>query len=185
MSKNTQNRPQKGIEQSGLCPGGAWLGSSRGHPQFWDDALPFWSLAAGPSRAPFPCSFKQQNLEQRQADVEYELRCLLNKPGKAAPRLLLPPLLPLGLHLWDPRSSELLQPCNCLSFLGVWLGREGLDRGGPGEGAGADAGAGDHHRAEERHRQLPGRGPAEVRSEAGWGRGEEWVFLTQPHKIPL
>lgn len=24
---------------------------------------------------------KQQNLEERQADVEYELRCLLNKPG--------------------------------------------------------------------------------------------------------
>ncbi|XP_074797648.1 MICAL-like protein 1 isoform X2 [Natator depressus] len=26
--------------------------------------------------------YKQQNLEQRQADVEYELRCLLNKPAK-------------------------------------------------------------------------------------------------------
>uniref|UniRef100_G1PPR4 BMERB domain-containing protein n=1 Tax=Myotis lucifugus TaxID=59463 RepID=G1PPR4_MYOLU len=26
--------------------------------------------------------FKQQNLEQRQADVEYEVRCLLNKPEK-------------------------------------------------------------------------------------------------------
>lgn len=26
--------------------------------------------------------FKQQNLEQHQADVEYELRCLLNKPEK-------------------------------------------------------------------------------------------------------
>lgn len=33
--------------------------------------------------SPFLCSFKQQNLEQRQSDVEYELRCLLNKPGKA------------------------------------------------------------------------------------------------------
>lgn len=40
---------------------------------------------------------------------------------------------------------EILQPCNCLSFLGVWLGREGLDRRGPREGEGADAGAGDHH----------------------------------------
>ncbi|MEE6526385.1 hypothetical protein FKM82_027017, partial [Ascaphus truei] len=27
-------------------------------------------------------SSKQQSLEQRQADVEYELRCLLNKPEK-------------------------------------------------------------------------------------------------------
>lgn len=27
------------------------------------------------------CRAKQQNLEERQADVEYELRCLLNKPG--------------------------------------------------------------------------------------------------------
>lgn len=27
------------------------------------------------------CRTKQQDLEQRQADVEYELRCLLNKPG--------------------------------------------------------------------------------------------------------
>lgn len=25
---------------------------------------------------------KQQNLEEKQADVEYELRCLLNKPGE-------------------------------------------------------------------------------------------------------
>lgn len=31
-----------------------------------------------------PFSVKQQNLEQRQADVEYELRCLLNKPGEPA-----------------------------------------------------------------------------------------------------
>ncbi|MEJ1271524.1 eukaryotic translation initiation factor 3 subunit L [Cricetulus griseus] len=29
-----------------------------------------------------PFSVKQQNLEQRQADVEFELRCLLNKPEK-------------------------------------------------------------------------------------------------------
>lgn len=28
------------------------------------------------------CRAKQQNLEERQADVEYELRCLLNKPEK-------------------------------------------------------------------------------------------------------
>lgn len=85
---------------------GARLGSSRGRPQFWDDALLFWSPAAGPSRAPFPCSFKQQNLEQRQADVEYELRCLLNKPGKAAPRLSLPPLLPWGFTSGIPSPSS-------------------------------------------------------------------------------
>lgn len=30
---------------------------------------------------PFPRT-KQQKLEERQADVEYELRCLLNKPGQ-------------------------------------------------------------------------------------------------------
>lgn len=29
----------------------------------------------------FPVRVKQQHLEERQADVEYELRCLLNKPG--------------------------------------------------------------------------------------------------------
>lgn len=38
-----------------------------------------------------PSSFKQQNLEQRQADVEYELRCLLNKPGECS-------LVPSGHH---------------------------------------------------------------------------------------
>lgn len=39
-----------------------------------------------PCSLPHP-SFKQQNLEQRQADVEYELRCLLNKPGERPPGL--------------------------------------------------------------------------------------------------
>ncbi|EPQ20578.1 MICAL-like protein 1 [Myotis brandtii] len=39
--------------------------------------------------------FKQQNLEQRQADVEYEVRCLLNKPGECS-------LVPSGAtQAWD------------------------------------------------------------------------------------
>lgn len=32
---------------------------------------------------------KQQKLEERQADVEYELRCLLNKPGQCVTLFLL------------------------------------------------------------------------------------------------
>uniref|UniRef100_A0A8C5X1U3 BMERB domain-containing protein n=1 Tax=Malurus cyaneus samueli TaxID=2593467 RepID=A0A8C5X1U3_9PASS len=52
------------------------------HPVLWDDVPHLWSLAVLPNSSPFSCSFKQQNLEQRQSDVEYELRCLLNKPEK-------------------------------------------------------------------------------------------------------
>uniref|UniRef100_A0A663MIH0 BMERB domain-containing protein n=1 Tax=Athene cunicularia TaxID=194338 RepID=A0A663MIH0_ATHCN len=51
--------------------------------------------------------FKQQNLEQRQSDVEYELRCLLNKPGKASLWVQLPPFSPWAsslVHLLGLRS---------------------------------------------------------------------------------
>lgn len=42
------------------------------------------------------------------------------------------------------------------------FGRKGLDRRGSGQRDGVDAGTHDPHRAARCHRQLPGRGPAEV-----------------------
>lgn len=52
-----------------------------------------WSFSVSLTLPMFPhCRAKQQNLEERQADVEYELRCLLNKPGVCS-------LLFLNTHL--------------------------------------------------------------------------------------
>lgn len=89
-----QHLLQEGLEQLGLVLTGPGLpgytgqdqhldGSFQAHSVLWDDVPFLWSLAVFPNISPFLCSFKQQNLEQRQSDVEYELRCLLNKPGKA------------------------------------------------------------------------------------------------------
>lgn len=95
-----QHLLQEGLEQPGLVLTGPWLpsyteqdqhldGSFQAYSVLWDDPPP-WSLAVLPNTSPFLCSFKQQHLEQRQSDVEYELRCLLNKPGKAPLWVCLP-----------------------------------------------------------------------------------------------
>lgn len=75
-----------------------------------------------PGSAPFPCSFKQQNLEQRQSDVEYELRCLLNKPGKALLWVQLPPFCPWGfippLSCWvSGKERQIFRDASATSWL--------------------------------------------------------------------
>lgn len=79
---------------------------SRTHPGFFSVSwkLPMFGI----------CRAKQQNLEERQADVEYELRCLLNKPGVCSSlsikmkkaNILINPFLILSQRKTGPRRTK-------------------------------------------------------------------------------
>lgn len=118
------------------------------------------------------CRAKQQNLEERQADVEYELRCLLNKPGVCS------------LGLWTHRRhthsahTHLIFKKRIYSGFHFWFFlRERLDGGGQRSGAGAHGGAGYHHWTEEPNCKHHGPGPAEV--------SDDWGLLKSSAPRPL
>jgi len=65
---------------------------------------------------------KQQNLEERQADVEYELRCLLNKPGMKQHKTVIIYLLTLSCEQTLPLSLN-----NCIIYAAYVSDRERMD----------------------------------------------------------
>lgn len=125
---------------------------------------------------PFPRR-KQQELEERQAEVEYELRCLLNKPGQCVTELYVVNQKPHWVLFPECGQCDAVQSSDMWCFVlnvihtVVFTFRGRLESEGTRSRAEADEGAGRCHRTEEPDHQHLGSGQAEVHRKKSntWG----------------